>query len=98
MRSEQPRYDFFINLKFKIFKQKIKVIITSKGVNVNIFFANTELSEQEQFENLKTLLENVNEFIPRGSKNVKSITLQVKFTKIHEILVFSLTFYALQNS
>ena len=67
---------FFVNFRFKFSKQ-IKVIITSKGVNVNIFFANTELSEQEQFENLKTLLENVNEFIPRGSKNVKSITLQV---------------------
>ena len=55
------------------------MIITSKGVNVNIFFANTELSENEKFENLKALLEDVNEFIPRGEKNIKSITLQVNY-------------------
>jgi len=83
---KRRRYPFPIRMgkhQMKLVPEEIKdalrtaqVIITSKGVNVNIFFANTELTEQEQFENLKTLLENVNEFIPRGSKNVKSITLQ----------------------
>merc|ERR1711990_129194 len=53
-----------------------QVILTSKGANLNIQFGNTLMKEEEKFENLKSLLEKLDEIIPRGIKNIKVISLQ----------------------
>jgi len=35
------------------------------------------MKDEEKFENLKSLLEKLDEIIPRGIKNIKVISLQV---------------------
>lgn len=58
-----------------------QVILTSKGSNLNILWGNTEMTDDQKFENLKTLIENLPEIIPRGINNIKSINLQGINTK-----------------
>ena len=55
--------------------------MTSKGPNVNIFWGNTEMTDDQKFENLQTLMQNLPEIIPRGTNNIKGINLQVKIQK-----------------
>ena len=51
--------------------------MTSRGANINIPFAHSLMSEEDQFDNLKSLVSQLNECIPRGFKNIKVISLQV---------------------
>lgn len=53
-----------------------QIILTSKGPNINIQFGHTLMKDEEKFENLKSLLSQLNGIIPRGDKNIKVISLQ----------------------
>ena len=55
-----------------------KAILTSKGANINILWGNTEMGEAELLANLKELISNLSDVIPRGIKNVKALCLQVR--------------------
>ena len=67
------------NLSVQIEKlsKSTQVIMTSRGANINIPFAHSLMSEEDQFDNLKSLVSQLNECIPRGFKNIKVISLQV---------------------
>ena len=67
------------NLSVQIEKlsKSTQVIMTSRGANINIPFAHSLMSEEDQFDNLKSLVSQLNDCIPRGFKNIKVISLQV---------------------
>jgi len=71
------------NLRIQIEKlsKSTQVIMTSRGANINIPFAHSLMSEEDQFDNLKSLVSQLNETIPRGFKNTKVISLQGTGTK-----------------
>jgi len=71
------------NLSAQIEKlsKSTQVIMTSRGANINIPFAHSLMSEEDQFDNLKSLVSQLNDCIPRGFKNIKVISLQGTGTK-----------------
>lgn len=58
-----------------------QVIMTSRGANINIPFGHSLMSEENLYDNLKSLVSQLDETIPRGFKNIKVISLQGTDTK-----------------
>jgi len=58
-----------------------QVILTPKGANMNIWFATTEMSDEQKLQNLQSLIDGLGNVIPRGVANVKAIYLQGTGTK-----------------
>lgn len=71
------------NLEKQIEKisKSTQVILTSRGANINIPFGHNLMSDENNFENLKSLVSQLGDTIPRGFKNIKVISLQGTGTK-----------------
>ena len=70
------------------------MILTPKGANMNIWFATTEMSDEQKLQNLQSLIDGLGNVIPRGVANVKAIYLQVNqhfFPKFWSIFRFKIS-------
>merc|ERR1711962_180731 len=70
-----------LSVQLEKLSKSTQVIMTSRGANINIPFAHSLMSEEDQFDNLKSLVSQLNDSIPRGFKNIKVISLQGTGTK-----------------